>query len=112
MKNCILLVILLLMCGSPVSADELIRASAREINGNTVISGAPVDGGAVDRAYITLYEDIFESHPVVLQEMEIAGDAITYMLPGRHESIEGKCKLIMLDGPRIITRGKFSLSMR
>lgn len=94
MKLIALTTILILLLSGTVIAEEL-TATAEVINGNTLISCVPDNGGNIDRAYISIFETK-EGSDSARNKMEISVDnKATYLLPGVHSKIEGRCKLFM-----------------
>ena len=88
-----IMAILLLISVTVVSAAE-INASAELKGDNTVISCAPVEGGTIDRAYVSILSAASGSGE--RQAMEVSVDnRATYVLAGVHEKIEVRCKFFM-----------------
>ncbi|MBU0483413.1 MAG: hypothetical protein KKB30_02730 [Proteobacteria bacterium] len=112
MKLFPMLAIMILLISGNASADE-VYATASEVDGNTVISCTPREGGDIERAYITLYESDGLNLSIIRQEMNVSySNETTYVLTGKHNIIKGMCKFILADGSKRITRGEFSVSMR
>ena len=113
---------MVLIYASAVSADE-ITASAEVKGDNTVISCVPVEGGSIDKAYISIYSAAGGSSD--RQEMDVSvDDRATYVLSGVPERIEGRCKLFMAANTGVkgipstekisksTLQGEFSLTVR
>ena len=90
---------------------------------NTVLSCVPTGGGAIDKAYVSIYSADNSSSD--RQEMEISVDnRATYVMPGVHEKVEGRCKFFMADNSgvsgipteekneRVTLQGEFSLIVK
>ena len=114
--------ILVLLSVTMVSAAE-INASAELKGDNTLISCTPVEGGSIDRAYISILSAASGSGE--RQAMEVSVDnRATYVLAGVHEKVEVRCKFFMANNSGVVgipsteksgrttLQGEFSLVVR
>ena len=110
MKVVIWMIVVVLGTVCNVDAAK-IQAGMTASGNNTLITCVPQVEGEVEKAYLSLYST--NGHEVFLnrKEMEVSFENVaTYVLPGTHEELEGKCKIIIAGGDVKILREDFSLS--
>jgi hypothetical protein len=113
MKTFALLVALIM--GMVINANGAeIHTTVHEVDRNTVVSCTPIDSkGNIDKARIFLYVSDGINFETGIQPMDVSYENIaSFELPGTYELIEGKCKFIMLDEDKKVSRQEFIVSMR
>ena len=86
--------LLAILLSSSGFAGEL-TATAEVKDGNTLISCISNNGGSIVKAYISIF-GVNEDPSQGRKEMEVSVDnKATYLMPGVHRKIEGRCKLFM-----------------
>ena len=112
MKIIVLLVALIM--GMVINANGSgIYTSVSESDGNTVISCIPFGTkGDITKARVFLYVSNGVSFETGIQPMDVSYENIaSYVLPGTYDVVEGRCKFIMLEEDKKVTREEFIVSM-